>query len=162
MGKHQFAESFRDLVVYQKARSVARKFFALTKTFPKEEKYSLTDQGRRSSRSVGAQIAEAWAKRRYPNHFMSKLSDADGEQNETQHWIDTAVDCGYLGAAEADVLNGELREIGKMLGSMMNRAEDFKGAGYSRVREDSTTYGSIDEFFVETLNTENRTLNTGN
>ncbi len=148
MGKHEFAKSFRDLIVYQKSRNVARKVFVLSKAFPPEEKYSLTDQGRRSSRSVGAQIAEAWAKRRYPNHFASKLTDADGEQNETQHWIETAVDCGYLQEAEADVVNGELQEIGRMLGSMINRADDFKGDGYGRVREESAPYGSLDEFFV--------------
>ena len=90
------AESFRDLVVYQKARAVARRFFELSKSFPREELYSLTDQGRRSSRSIGAQIAEAWAKRGYERHFSSKLTDADGEQQETQHWVDTALDCGYL------------------------------------------------------------------
>ena len=115
MGKHPFAKSFRDLIVYQKARNVAKRVFEVSKSFPKEETYSLTDQGRRSSRSVGAQIAEAWAKRRYPNHFASKLTDADGEQNETQHWIDTAVDCEYLSAEEADELNKELQEIGRIL-----------------------------------------------
>lgn len=81
------ANSFRDLLVYQKVRAVAREIFALTKRFPKEEVFSLTDQIRRSSRSLGAQIAEAWAKRRYEAHFVSKLTDADGEQQETQHWI---------------------------------------------------------------------------
>jgi len=148
MGKHEFAKSFRDLIVYQKARKIARKVFVLSKVFPGEERYSLTDQGRRSSRSVGAQIAEAWAKRRYPNHFASKLTDADGEQNETQHWIETAVDCGYLKQTEADVVIGELQEVGRMLGSMINRADDFKGNGYGRVREESVPYGSLDEFFV--------------
>ena len=68
----------------------------MTKSFPKEEMYSLTDQIRRSSRSVGAQIAEAWAKRHYEKHFISKLTDSDGEQHETQHWIEVAEDCGYI------------------------------------------------------------------
>ena len=147
MGKHEFAKSFRDLIVYQKARSVSQRVFVLSKAFPCEERYSLTDQGRRSSRSVGAQIAEAWAKRRYPNHFASKLTDADGEQNETQHWIETAVDCEYLKQTEADVVIGELQEVGRMLGSMISRADDFKGTGHGRVREDSAPYGSLDEFF---------------
>ncbi|MBT3193950.1 MAG: four helix bundle protein [Verrucomicrobia bacterium] len=147
MGKHEFAKSFRDLIVYQKARSVSQRVFVLSKAFPCEERYSLTDQGRRSSRSVGAQIAEAWAKRRYPNHFASKLTDADGEQNETQHWIETAVDCEYLKQTEADVVIGELQEVGRMLGSMISRADDFKGDGYGRVHEDSAPYGSLDEFF---------------
>jgi four helix bundle protein len=79
------AESFRDLIVYQKARQLSKEIFQVTKSFPREETYSLTDQIRRSSRSIGAQIAEAWAKRRYEKHFLSKLTDADGEQQETQH-----------------------------------------------------------------------------
>jgi four helix bundle protein len=78
-----YAESFRDLIVYQKAKAVSRKIFELSKTFPREETYSLTDQIRRSSRSIGAQIAEAWGKRRYKKHFISKLTDSDSEQLET-------------------------------------------------------------------------------
>ena len=84
MSNHPYVKSYRDLVVYQKARELAVEVFETTKSFPREEMYSLTDQIRRSSRSIGAQIAEAWAKRRYPKHFLSKLSDADGEQQETQ------------------------------------------------------------------------------
>lgn len=87
----------------------------------------LTDQTRRSSRSVGAQIAEAWAKRRYEKHFVSKLTDADGEQLETQHWIDTAVDCGYLDHAQAAGLKDELSEIGRMLNAMIKKSEQFCG-----------------------------------
>jgi four helix bundle protein len=75
---------------------LAKAVFEASKTFPREEAYSLTDQGRRASRSIGAQIAEAWAKRRYARHFASKLTDADGEQLETQHWLIMAFDCGYL------------------------------------------------------------------
>ncbi|MCL4179396.1 MAG: four helix bundle protein [Verrucomicrobia bacterium] len=82
-----YARSFKDLRVHQKAREVSQVVFKLTKTFPKEEMYSLTDQIRRSARSVGAQIAEAWGKRRYEKHFVSKLTDADAEQMETQHWV---------------------------------------------------------------------------
>src|SRR5512136_1010966 len=108
----QHAESFRALIVYQKARKVAQRFFDLSKSFPKEETYSLADQGRRSSRSIGAQIAEAWAKRGYAKHFVSKLSDADGEQQETQHWVDTALDCGYLTQRARDELADELGRIG--------------------------------------------------
>ncbi|HBY94549.1 MAG TPA: hypothetical protein DEP84_11420 [Chloroflexi bacterium] len=88
MSRLQHAQSFRGLVVHQKARQLSREIFRLTRSFPKEEMYSLTDQIRRSSRSIGAQIAEAWAKRRYERHFVSKLTDADAEQYETQHWID--------------------------------------------------------------------------
>jgi four helix bundle protein len=119
------AKSFRDLMVYKKARAVAKKIFELSKTFPKEELYSLTDQVRRASRSIGAQIAEAWAKRRYEKHFVSKLSDADGEQLETQHWIETAEDCGYLSSSQANEINDELSEIGRMLHSMMSKADQF-------------------------------------
>jgi len=148
MGKNSFAKGYRDLIVYQRARAVARHVFRVTKSFPREERYSLIDQGRRSSRSVGAQIAEAWAKRRYPNHFISKLSDADGEQSETQHWIDTSVDCEYMKGEYAEQLNGELQEIGRMLQRMMDRAVDFKGTKYSSVREEVDIYGSIEEFFA--------------
>ncbi len=81
----KYAQSFRDLLVYQEARKLSAEVFAISKQFPKEEMLSLTDQIRRSSRSVGANIAEAWAKRRYEKHFVSKLTDADGEQQETQH-----------------------------------------------------------------------------
>ncbi len=83
MGDLPYAKSFRDLLVYQKTRQLAREIFQITATFPREEMFSLTDQIQRSSRSIGAQIAEAWAKRRYERHFLSKLTDADGEQQET-------------------------------------------------------------------------------
>jgi len=136
----QHAESFRDLVVYQKARAVARRFFDLSGAFPKEETYSLTDQGRRSSRSIGAQIAEAWAKRAYERHFVSKLTDADGEQQETQHWIDTALDCGYVTGQIRDELVDELERIGRMLHSMIDKADQFCGASIRSVREDGEQY----------------------
>jgi len=136
----QHAASFRDLVVYQKARAVARRFFDLSRAFPKEERYSLTDQGRRSSRSIGAQIAEAWAKRAYERHFVSKLSDADGEQQETQHWVDTALDCGYLTRQIRDELVDELERIGRMLHAMINKADQFCGASIRCAREDAERY----------------------
>lgn len=125
MGELRYAKSFRDLDVYRKAKSIAREIFDVTKSFPKEEMYSLTDQMRRSSRSIGAQIAEAWAKRRYEKRFISKLTDADGEQQETQHWIETAEDCGYLKKVQATELNNGLSEIGSMLNSMINKAGLF-------------------------------------
>jgi four helix bundle protein len=119
------AKSFRDLEVYKLARQLSLEIFQTSKSFPKEEMYSLTDQIRRSSRSVGAQIAEAWAKRRYKKHFISKLTDADGEQQETQHWIETASDCGYLSAIHnKDWLEG-YASVGRMLNSMMNKADSF-------------------------------------
>src|SRR6188768_823203 len=86
----------QDLVVYMKSLEAAMQIFELSKTFPKEETYSLTDQVRRSSRSVPANIAEAWRKRRYVAAFVCKLNDAEGESAETQTWIEVAVRCGYL------------------------------------------------------------------
>ncbi len=86
---NNYARDFRELVVYRRQRELAREVFAVSKKFPREESRSLTDQIRRSSRSIGAQIAEAWAKRRYEKHFISKLTDADAEQRETQHCIET-------------------------------------------------------------------------
>ncbi len=127
MGKLQHAKSFRDLIVYKNARKLAKSIFDITKSFPKEEMYSLTDQVRRSSRSIGAQIAEAWARRRYQRNFISKLTDADGEQQETQHWIETADDCGYLSPGQVLILNRSLSEIGRMINSMINKADIFCG-----------------------------------
>ena len=120
-----YAESYRDLAVYQKARQLAREIFQVTRTFPKEEVYSLTDQIRRSSRSVGAQIAEAWAKRRYENHFLSKLTDADGEQQETQHWVEVAGDCGYLSPQQTALLLSQCEALGRLLGGMMAKFHLF-------------------------------------
>jgi len=132
--------SFRDLVVYRKARVFAREVFEKTKTFPREETYSLTDQIRRSSRSIGAQIAEAWAKRRYVKHFISKLTDADGEQNETQHWIETARDCHYLNEHDAAALLKRCEEIGRLLGGMIAKAEEFCSSSPGIVKEDIAKY----------------------
>jgi len=140
MSQLQHARSFRDLIVHQKARAVAKRIFEVTKSFPRDEMYSLTDQVRRSSRSVGAQIAEAWAKRRYEKHFVSKLTDADGEQQETQHWIDTAADCGYLTEEDVSSLNRDLAEIGRMMNSMMEKADSFCGEAPLVVRESSAEY----------------------
>ena len=134
------ARSFRDLAVYQKAKKVSRAIFELSKSFPKEETYSLIDQIRRASRSIGAQIAEAWAKRRYARHFVSKLTDADAEQMETQHWVDEAYDCQYLDSKQAEELTEELMQIGRMLNSMMDKADSFCGQSHSVVREDARGY----------------------
>ena len=139
MSKLRHAESFRDLAVYEKARWVAKSIFEVTKTFPREEMYSLTDQLRRSSRSIGAQIAEAWAKR-YERHFVSKLTDADAEQQETQHWTDTAAECGYLGFQQAGKIKDELSEIGRMLHSMIRKAGLFCGGQQRGVRESAGEY----------------------
>ena len=139
------ARSFRELVVYQKAKKVARTIFEVTKDFPKEETYSLTDQIRRASRSIGAQIAEAWAKRRYEKHFISKLTDADAEQMETQHWIDEARDCHYMDQKQATELTEELMQIGRMLNSMMVKAHLFCGQNEQVVREEMTEYITSDQ-----------------
>lgn len=127
--------SFRELVVYQETRKLALDIFEQTKGFPKEETYALTDQVRRSSRSIGAQIAEAWAKRRYERHFISKLTDADGELQETQHWIGIAYDCGYWDQAVAGPLREHCQKIGRLLGSMIDKADQFCNTGSQSLRE---------------------------
>jgi four helix bundle protein len=113
------------LEVYKLARQLSLEIFKVSKSFPKEEMYSLTDQIRRASRSVGAQIAEAWAKRRYEKHFISKLTDADGEQQETKHWIETAFDCDYLSAVQSKDWLERYASVGCMLNSMINKAPQF-------------------------------------
>jgi len=119
------ANSFKDLDVYKLSRRVSLQIFETSRQFPKEEMYSLIDQIRRSSRSVGAQIAEAWAKRRYKRHFISKLTDADGEQQETQHWIETALDCGYITSESGNKWLESYHSIGRMLNSMITKADSF-------------------------------------
>jgi four helix bundle protein len=117
--------SWRNLEVYQAAFSLQQQIFILPKTWPKEEKYSLTDQIRRASRSIGANIAEAWAKRRYPAHFLSKLTDSDGELQETLHWLESAKACEYLTSTQADELDQLGSQVGRQLGSMINKHETF-------------------------------------
>jgi len=117
--------SFRDLNVYKNAREAAHAIFEITKTFPREERYSLTDQIRRSSRAVNAMIAEAWAKRRYEAAFISKLNDALGEATETQSWIDHALDSCYITAAQFREFDAKWQQIGAMLNKMTERAHDF-------------------------------------
>ena len=117
--------NFRDLRVYKLAFELQQSVFDLSKSFPPEERYALTDQGRRSSRSIGANISEAWQKRRYPAHFVSKLTDADGEQTETQHWLDTAYACAYIAREEHQKLLAKCRRVGQMLGTMIAHPEKF-------------------------------------
>ena len=114
-----------DLIVYKKSIELAMRIFEISKKFPKEETYSLTDQVRRSSRSVPANIAEAWRKRRYSAAFVSKLNDAEGETAETQTWIELAVKCGYLVRATAKELFKEYDEVISILVSMENRPETW-------------------------------------
>ncbi len=135
MRKLPYAESFRDLIVYQKTKELAQEIFRITASFPNVEMYSLTDQIRRSSRSVGAQIAEAWAKRRFEKHFISKLTDADAEQQETQHWIDMAFDCNYLSSEQAAELRNNCEEVGRLLNGMMAKADMFCGSPGKAIRE---------------------------
>lgn len=108
-----------DLIVYQKSYALAMEIFRLSKGWPPEEKYSLTDQVRRSSRGVCTNIREAWAKRRYEAHFLLKLTDADGENSETATWLDFARDCGYLAPSDYARLSDLCREVGSMLGAML-------------------------------------------
>ncbi|MBP7238712.1 MAG: four helix bundle protein [Saprospiraceae bacterium] len=121
----EYVKSFRDLEVYKLSRKLAKEVFEVSKKFPKEEMFSLTDQIRRASRSIGGQIAEAWGKRRYEKHFVSKLTDADGEQLETQHWLEIALDCEYLSKAIAENLLEQCFSIGKMLNSMISKSSSF-------------------------------------
>ena len=121
----ELARSFRELRVYQMARASAKRVFEVTRTFPKEEVYSLTDQMRRSARSTKNQIPEAWAKRRYPAAFASKLADALGEAMETQGWLDDALDCGYINERQHSELNAGYQSIGAMLNAMIRGADDF-------------------------------------
>lgn len=119
------AQGFKDLKVYQIAYQAAMEIFILSKAFPKEEVYSLTDQVRRSSRSICTCIAEAYRKRSYPKYFSSKITDADGECSETLVWLDFAFDCGYMNKEQKETLIAKYIEIGRMLGSMALHPEKF-------------------------------------
>ena len=118
-------QGFRDLKVFQLAYKLALEIFYESKAFPKDERFSLTDQIRRSSRSVAENIAEGYRKRQVSKLFVSKLADADGEATETQIWLDFARDCGYLTVERHAELIRECEEVGKMLGSMMTMPEKF-------------------------------------
>ena len=117
--------SAKDLDVYKKAYWLSMDIFHLSKGWPAEEKYSLTDQIRRSSRSVCANLREAWSKRRYEVHFVSKLSDCDGENGETDTWLDYAGDCGYIAVENHAELTTEGSEVGKMLGAILKNPTPF-------------------------------------
>ena len=118
-------QGFRDLIVYQKSYKLAMEIFEISKTYPKEERYSLIDQIRRSSRSVPANIAEAWVKRKYPKSFVSKLLDSLAEEAETEVWIDMSKDCKYIGDLLHNSLLERSQEVAKMLSSMINSPEKF-------------------------------------
>lgn len=116
---------FKNLLAYQKAFENAMAIFELSKVFPKEERYSLTDQIRRSSRSVNANIAEAYRKRRYPKHFISKLTDADAENSETIVWLDYALACNYIKHKQYTSLQKVALEVGKLINYMINYPSKF-------------------------------------
>jgi len=115
--------SFKELIVYQKAYKLAMEVFKLSEEFPKEERYSLSDQIRRSSRSVTSNIAEAWAKRRYIKSFVSKLTDSLGEEFETECWLDYARDCAYISISDHDNLISKYEEVRRILISIINNPE---------------------------------------
>lgn len=117
---------FRELKAYQKAFELAMEIFEMTKTFPVEERYSLIDQIRRSSRSVCSNIGEAYRKRTYVKHFISKLSDSDAENTETQIWFDFSLSCQYLSKNQYEELLYKSEEVGKLLNYMMNNPAKFK------------------------------------
>lgn len=116
---------FQDLLAYKKSFVLAMKIFEVSKSFPKEEKYSLTDQVRRSSRSVSANISESYRKRRYPKNFISKLTDSDAENSETQTWLEFALACKYINQDAFDDLYKYSEEVGKLINYMINNPEKF-------------------------------------
>lgn len=122
----RIASNFREMEVYQEAFAFQQEVFEVSKSWPKEEMYALTDQARRSTLSIGANFAEAWGKRRYPAHFLSKLTDSDGENLESQHWIDTAEACAYISQEQAKAWREISERIGRLLGATMAKHESFK------------------------------------
>jgi four helix bundle protein len=128
---------FRELDVYKMAMEAGLKIFELSKRFPVEERYSLTDQVRRSSRSVCANISEAWRKRRYPNAFVSKLNDAEAEAAETQVWLEMAVRCGYLDQADSATLEQKYEHILGKLVMMINHPDQWT---IRSIREEEADY----------------------
>ncbi|MBM3834340.1 MAG: four helix bundle protein [Verrucomicrobia bacterium] len=116
---------FRELETYKLARETARTVFEASKSFPREERYALTDQMRRSSRAVKAMISEAWGRRRYRAAFINKLDEALEQAMETQSWLDDALDCGYITEKQFHSMDDACQSVGGMLNSMINRAADF-------------------------------------
>ena len=132
-------ESFRDLRVYRRAFRAARRIFRYSESWPKEERYALTDQIRRSSRSVFANVAEAWRKRRYPKHFVSTLSDADAEAAETRAWLDAAISHRYIDKSTYQELDREYNQISESLVKMMTNPDQWCGPSGS-VHESPPSY----------------------
>jgi len=123
--KRSYYRGYRDLKVYRMAYQLALDIHQVTKTFPKEEKYSLVDQIRRSSRSIPANLAEAWKKRRYQKMFISKIIDAAGEAGETEVWLDFSRDFGYLDEDKYEEFMNKYDEVNKMLSGMIDKADKF-------------------------------------
>lgn len=127
--------------MYQRSVELRQAVFEASRAWPKEERYALTDQARRSSRSVSANLAEAWAKRRYPKHFVAKLTDALGEAEETLVWLEVAEECGYLDATHRDNLTRSTRQLVGGLVKMMRHPDQWCGPA-GLVREDAELYDS--------------------
>jgi len=136
------ARSFRDLKTYQLAREGAKRIFALSKNFPREERYSMTDQIRRSSRAVKAILAEAWARRRDKAAFVNKVDESLGEAYETQSWLDDALDCAYIDQTMHEELDTLYREVAAKLNAMINKAGDFckNAPDHNYLQEEPATY----------------------
>ena len=117
--------TFQDLLAYKKSFDLAMKIFQVSKSFPKEETYSLTDQIRRSSRSISANISEAYRKRLYPKHFISKLTDSDAENSETQTWLEFSLHCEYISKDTFNELMSESSEVGKLINYMIQNPNKF-------------------------------------
>lgn len=139
------AKSFRELIVYQKSRLLSRELYMHTKFFPKDELNFLTGQIRLSTRLIGAKIAEAWAGYRNEADFKSRLTEADGEQLETQHWIEIAGDCGYIDQEIAAQLVKRCQDIGRLLSGMIEKADVF-------CSNSQTTLEETTEYFIGTTN----------
>ena len=116
---------FQELLAYKKSFALAMKIFVITKSYPKEEMYSLTDQIRRSSRSVSSNIAEAYRKRIYPKNFISKLTDSDAENSETQTWLEFSLACQYIDQETYSELTENCEEIGRLINYMINNPSKF-------------------------------------
>jgi four helix bundle protein len=119
------ARSFKDTKVYKRSFEQAMEIYDISKTFPREETYSLTDQIRRSSRSICTNLAEAYRKKRYPAHFVSKVTDSDGENSETGVWFDFALACRYIAPLKLEVLILRNEEIGRLLNHMINNPDKY-------------------------------------
>ncbi|HPC35533.1 MAG TPA: four helix bundle protein [Candidatus Marinimicrobia bacterium] len=126
MSNNNNENSFRDLLAYKKSFELAMEIFQISKDFPVEEKYSLIDQIRRSSRSVCANLAESYRKRQYEPYFLSKVSDADMENSETQVWIEFSYKCGYLSQNLYNELKAKSEEVGKLINHMLENPEKYR------------------------------------